>query len=117
MIDGTLRAIIREAYVEVYVTPYTKHGITFDVFDLASYDVVLGLLWLRDYNPDINWKNQLILLKKVKDALSFSIPAMEYEDLLDKKTKKASTPRVEKMQGLVLDLNTTQDQNVSEDKE
>jgi hypothetical protein len=44
MIDRTLRAIIREAYVEVYITPYTKYGITFNVFNLASYDVVLGLL-------------------------------------------------------------------------
>jgi hypothetical protein len=117
--DGTLRAITEEARAALYVTPHTKHEITFDVFDLASHDVTLGLPWLRDHNPDIDWKNQLISLKKVKDALSFSIPAMEHESPPDEKTEKASTRRVKKgsPRSAKPDPNTTEDQNVSEDKE
>jgi hypothetical protein len=59
------------------------------------------------------------LLKKVKNALSFSIPTIEHKDLLDKKTKKALTQGVKK--GLLRlaepNPNTIKDQNVSKDKE
>ena len=30
--------------------------INFDVTSLGQYDVVLGIPWLRNHNPDINWK-------------------------------------------------------------
>jgi hypothetical protein len=27
----------------------------FDAVDPARYDIILGMLWLQEVNPDINW--------------------------------------------------------------
>jgi hypothetical protein len=31
------------------------HAINFVVADIASYDIILGMAWLRKQNPDIRW--------------------------------------------------------------
>ena len=28
----------------------------FNIFNMINYDIVLEVLWLRKYNPQINWK-------------------------------------------------------------
>ena len=35
-------------------------SINFDVTPLGQYNVVLGILWLRNHNPTINWKTREI---------------------------------------------------------
>jgi hypothetical protein len=37
--------------------------ITFDVFRLATYNVILGLPWLREHNPRIDWKLKVFTFK------------------------------------------------------
>jgi hypothetical protein len=37
--------------------------ITFDVFGLATYDVILGLPWLREHNPRIDWRLKVFIFE------------------------------------------------------
>ena len=32
---------------------------TFTAIDMVNMDVVLGMLWLEDFNPDIDWKDKM----------------------------------------------------------
>ncbi|KAI9034793.1 retropepsin-like aspartic protease/reverse transcriptase [Aspergillus affinis] len=38
--------------------------ISFDVTPLGRYNVVLGIPWLRDYNPEIDWKTESLQFTK-----------------------------------------------------
>ena len=41
-------------------------SINFDVTPLGQYNVVLGIPWLRNHNPTINWKTREITFNKCK---------------------------------------------------
>ena len=34
----------------------------FDVIDIANYDIVLGIFWLKKYGPRIDWRQEIIRL-------------------------------------------------------
>ena len=46
-------------YIHMAVMGHNKR-INFDVTPLGRYDVVLGIPWLRNHNPAIDWKNERI---------------------------------------------------------
>lgn len=35
----------------------------FDVVDLDHYDIILGMPWHEDYNPDINWREKTVFVQ------------------------------------------------------
>ena len=39
----------------VQIQQHNKHNI-FDIIDMANHQIVLGILWLEEHNPKINWK-------------------------------------------------------------
>jgi len=57
-VDGTNNsggAIIHQVEVNVYYKSYIER-MRMDVCDLGKTDMILGMLWLQAYNPEINWK-------------------------------------------------------------
>jgi hypothetical protein len=68
--------------------------IDLDVFEMATHDIILGLPWLRKHNPQIDWKNRRLSLKRC-DCAPTSKPAQRSKTLADEKTINniASTKR------------------------
>jgi len=57
-VDGTNNskgAITHKVEVNVYYKGHVKR-MRMDVCDLKRIDIILGMLWLQAYNPEINWK-------------------------------------------------------------
>jgi len=57
-IDGTNNsagAITHQVEVNVYYKGYIER-MRMDVYDLGKTDIILGMLWLQAYNPEINWE-------------------------------------------------------------
>ena len=57
-VDGTNNsrgAITHQVEVNVYYKSHVER-MRMDVCDLGKTDVILGILWLQAYNPEINWK-------------------------------------------------------------
>ena len=57
-VDGTNNsggAIIHQVEVNVYYKSYVER-MRMDVCDLKKTDIILGMLWLQAYNPEINWE-------------------------------------------------------------
>ena len=44
----------------------------FNIIDIVNYNIILGISWLKKYNPQINWKRETL--------------TMEYECILDSKS-------------------------------
>jgi hypothetical protein len=59
--------------------------ICLDVFGLAAHDIILGLPWLREHNPQIDWINRTLSLKNCSSIHS-SKPAQRQCSLADEKT-------------------------------
>ena len=57
MADGSTTGWVRERLHQIQLT-IGKHNekISLDITALPKYDVVLGIVWLHDYNPKIDWK-------------------------------------------------------------
>jgi len=49
------RAIMYEVEVNVYYKSYIER-MRIDICDLGRTEVILGMLWLAAYNPEINWE-------------------------------------------------------------
>jgi len=73
---------------EVYATLTDKHEsqtrVTLDVFELATHDIILGLPWLQDQNPVINWKKRTVLLE-VDQSATTPTPAQRTTQLADER--------------------------------
>jgi hypothetical protein len=62
--NGAQGGIIRQEVHEwIHITPQWKSMVRLSVFGLAAHDIILGLPWLRDQNPRINWKDQTISME------------------------------------------------------
>ena len=62
-----------------------KELIDLDVLGTAAYDIILGLPWLREHNPWIDWKNQRITLKCHGLGTPRQRPAQLTTQLVDEK--------------------------------
>lgn len=59
--NGARAGIIRHEVNEwIQVSPLKESLVRLSVFGLATHDIILGLPWLRDQNPRIDWKNRVI---------------------------------------------------------
>lgn len=51
---GTLLIMTKSGLVLIVVLGYIKH-LNFNIMPMGRYDMVLGIPWLRNHNPVINW--------------------------------------------------------------
>jgi hypothetical protein len=59
---GTLTITTESGPVPMVVLGHVKH-LNFDIIPIGWYDVVLGIPWLRNHNPAINWNMNQIQFK------------------------------------------------------
>jgi hypothetical protein len=52
---GTLLIMTKSGTVLMVVLGHIKH-LNFNIIPMGWYDVVLGILWLKNHNPAIDWK-------------------------------------------------------------
>jgi hypothetical protein len=91
----------------------------FDITDAPGCDMVLGLLWLMESNPTINWSNEtiqfgnsqpMLLCRVYEVSKEIDVRAMSAQELYDAVTQdpiQVQTmycKKTEVKQGLVLDI-------------
>jgi transposase InsO family protein len=64
--------ITREVRTTFELGGQPPRSITLDVFDMAHHDVILGLPWLREHNPVIDWKNITIMFSESQNQTPLS---------------------------------------------
>jgi transposase InsO family protein len=84
--------INQEIHTTLHIQGHQQR-VCLDIFDLADHDVILGLPWLREFNPHIDWINRTLSLKNC-DSTSSSRPTHRQRSMVDEKTNRriASKP-------------------------
>ena len=61
---------------------------SFDIFEIATHDFILGMPWLKKHNPVVDWKNKQL---RFRDSLTIKAwtPGKSRGEATDKKTHKA----------------------------
>ncbi len=59
-----------------------KQALVFEVTKLSNFPIVLGLPWLKEFNPTINWEEEEIVFAATDVALEDEIPK-EFHEYLD----------------------------------
>ena len=62
----------------------------FDVVDMASHDIVLGVPWLKKHNPQINWKTETVTLGR--DCVIRPRPLRQLNATKDERRSKTTLP-------------------------
>jgi transposase InsO family protein len=62
-----------------------QETIYLDVFGLAAHDIILGIPWLREHNPRINWITRTLSLKNCQCTNS-SMPTHRQRSMVDEET-------------------------------
>jgi hypothetical protein len=73
---------------EVNTTLYIhghKQRICLDVMRLADHDIILGIPWLREHNPQIDWITRTLSWKNYESTTS-SKPTHQQRSMVDEKT-------------------------------
>jgi transposase InsO family protein len=77
VVDGTpIKTQSGEGVVDRETRPVklslAKHQevIQFDIVEMANHDIILGIPWLRKWNPDIDWKTGRIEFNRQRTAVS-----------------------------------------------
>ena len=82
LFDGSSGGIITHQAQGTLIVNGSAQELTLDVTKLTAYPIVLGLPWLRLYNPKINWsKDELSLLGTQEKSLEEQIPKELHEFL------------------------------------
>jgi hypothetical protein len=71
--------ITHQAFADLNIRGFTQK-LKFEVTTLSHFAIVLGLPWLREYNPNIDWKNEVIEFKEEGIVLAGTGSA-EYLDI------------------------------------
>ena len=61
-----------------------KEKIDLDVFGLATHDIILGLPWLREHNPRIDWKSKVFQFECCGTDATASQPTHQQSLMVDK---------------------------------
>jgi hypothetical protein len=88
MANGRTKRITHEVLTTISIHPETQQELVLDVLAKATHAVILGLPWLRDQNPEIDWRNQKISLRHDTDARVLNMPAQRHAVLADEETMK-----------------------------
>ena len=72
LFDGSpAETITHQAFAELHLGKHMQR-LKFDVTTLSHFAVILGLPWLRTYNPHIDWVNEVIEITEEKEAMNIS---------------------------------------------
>jgi hypothetical protein len=84
--------INQEIHTTLHIQEHQQR-VYLDIFNLANHNVILGLPWLQEFNPHIDWINQTLSLKNY-NSTSSSRPTHQQRSIVDKKTNQqiASKP-------------------------
>jgi transposase InsO family protein len=85
-----------------------QEKIHLDVFGLAAHDVVLGLPWLREHNPRIDWKNSLLSFDDCRRTRNQK-PAHRQCSMVDEKMINSLTSQKTRSQTRTVGLDIQED--------
>jgi hypothetical protein len=65
-VDGTLNEVGAICEVVMVILQYGEHKerATFAVTKLGGQDMLLGLTWLRQHNPEIDWRSEEVQMMR-----------------------------------------------------
>ena len=64
-VDGSsLPSVHQETILAALVVEQHYEEISWDVVDIVDHDFVLGIPWLRQHNPDIDWETGVLTFQK-----------------------------------------------------
>src|ERR1700684_5036 len=70
LFDGSDAGLITHQVEAVLKFNGLDQALTFDVTSMQGYQVVLGLPWLKTFNPTINWINETIIIDENRIAIA-----------------------------------------------
>jgi hypothetical protein len=77
---------VSEETLPVKMSTQRHHeDITFDVVELATQDIYLGMPWLRQHNPSMDWRKGVLRFEKC-DHFTAPQPAHRQRTMVDEKT-------------------------------
>jgi len=102
-VDGTNNstgAITHQVEVNMYYKGLVER-MGMDVYNLGKTDIILGILWLQAYNPEINWKTREV--KMMRCPLLCGRNTRLKEEKVRKRVKRVATLEEEKIMRWAVD--------------
>ena len=96
-VDGTNNsagAITHQVEVNVYYKGHIER-MRMDVCDLGKTDVILGMLWLQAYNPEIDWEMEEVKMTRCLPLCGRNMKLKEEKKV--KRVKRVATIEEEKI--------------------
>ncbi|CAD0052049.1 unnamed protein product [Aureobasidium pullulans] len=84
-VDGSALPGVSEETVPLQLVTQRHHeDIIFDVVEMANHHIVLGMPWLRQHNPTIDWKSRMLRFQEC-DCVVDSRPAHRQRSVADER--------------------------------
>ena len=92
--NNSAGAITHQMEVNKYYKSHVER-IRMDIYDLEKTDVILGMLWLQVYNPEINWEMEEVKITRCLSLCGRNTKLKEEKRI--KKGKRVVTLEEEKI--------------------
>ena len=86
--NNSAGAITHQMEVNKYYKSHVER-IRMDIYDLEKTDVILGMLWLQVYNPEINWEMEEVKITRCLSLCGRNTKLKEEKRI--KKRKRVAT--------------------------
>jgi hypothetical protein len=80
--DGSLCQVAGTANKVSTIHPYFTEHLNYVVMRLGKYDAVFGMAWLRDHQPDVDWRKGTIDVKDTQDKPQENLPGKPIASLM-----------------------------------
>jgi len=98
--NNSAGAITHQMEVNKYYKSHVER-IRMDIYDLEKTDVILGMLWLQVYNPEINWEMEEVKITRCLSLCGRNTKLKEEKRI--KKRKRVATLEEEKIMRWTVD--------------
>jgi len=98
--NNSAGAITHQMEVNKYYKSHVER-IRMDIYDLEKTDVILGMLWLQVYNPEINWEMEEVKITRCLSLCGRNTKLKEEKRI--KKRKRVATLEEEKIMRWAVD--------------
>ena len=98
--NNSAGAITHQMEVNKYYKSHVER-IRMDIYDLEKTDVILGMLWLQVYNPEINWEMEEVKITRCLSLCGRNTKLKE--EKRKKKRKRVATLEEEKIMRWTVD--------------
>jgi hypothetical protein len=68
--------------------------LTFDIVGMATHDIVLGMPWLKQHNPEVDWNTRVLKFERCDHAIHIQ-PTHRQRPMVDERLSRNSTARSE----------------------